>query len=296
MNNTIVLGLSLALITAGCAGNVETESSTTANATLKPASTDALTADGHELPPSVATVALKNGNTVDIYDAKIGALVITRGEADVNDRTIASIKSIVDAHHGADHLVDLYSALQPDQAVPQALIELQDRLTRGKLPELTQPADVGSSNDGATTTAPQVETNGVVSGVANALAPTERTLIGCSNGCCDPQWTYDTVCSGGYSNHDWRWYDFNYGWTSVNTGSGTDWGRATVCAATGTTSWTWGRSDTCGGVQYHWSVPEGYYSSASYSAGWACFSGEMWSKTNSATYPHLHTHCGGADY
>jgi hypothetical protein len=227
---------------------------------------------------------------VHFYDLKIGAMIIGRGNADSSAAAVLNAKKIVNAHHGADHLTDAFAALNPGLPVPAELTALQDRLTQdslSKIPPLERAIPVAAGEH----LGPQNEDDGVLGGVGGTLLPA-ATQVGCANGCCDADWLH-TICASGF---DWSYFDFNIGSARVDTGTPARWSEMLVCSASGTTTWVYGRSDTCGGVQYHWTVSEATFSWDDYNEGTFCYGGHSWSNTNVGTTAHLHTSCGAVSY
>lgn len=298
LKKTRGFGLITLFLYSGCISGTESAAPMPATDDVLSGTEEAATADRDELPPALVSVDLGKGRSVNFYDLKIGALVISQGPADTQDPTLMNAMNTVHAHHGVDHLVDAYAALRPDLPVPKELIDLQERLTNGpavSLPDVVRPA--WASGDQQPVSAPNepvVGSDGAEGRVAAALQPAERTLVGCNNGCCDPDWTRNTVC-GFVLGLSWSYYQFNYGSTGDDSPSPINYGNSKVCAAVGDTSWTWGYSDTCGGVQYSRQVvKQGTLSSWEYNEGTFCYGGSMWSGTNSSRFPHTHMACGGA--
>lgn len=251
---------------------------------------NATSTEGDELPSAVASIQLSGGGSVDFYDLKIGALVVGRGNADTSASAVLDAKKIVAAHHGADHLTDAFAALNSGLPVPAELTALQDRLTHdpsGKLAPSERAIPIAAGEHAG----PQIEDDGVLGAVGGALLPA-ATPVGCSNGCCDSDWLH-SICTSGY---DWSYFEFNRGWSTADTGTPARWSDMLVCSASGTSNWVYGFSDTCGGVQYHWTVAEATFSWQDYNEGTFCYGGHSWSNVNTKAAQHLHTNCGAASY
>jgi hypothetical protein len=262
-------GLTLAAMASACGGPVEAPD---------PAPEVAGDPAAAPLTP-VATLALGNGNMLEVYDLKSGAVISETGPAGVTP--IYNPKQTGDA----TQLVSIWKAMAPQKPVPQALSDLQARLS-------ALPPDVAEAT-------PVLQLAGGTELAQREPARRSGDLLaapsGCNNGCCDYEWlaTLDQCQhSGTYS-----WFLYNYGYSYSNHG-GVDIYRGLVCSAEGTSTY---RVAVRGGGGT-WSIPEGYYRTYFWFAGTTCnpfchyASQTVSSGVNSSGDQHLHTYCGNFTY
>ena len=251
-----------------------------------------------ELVPTVS-IALQNGNTVDIYNFHKAALVLERGEAYTAPRVPALAGSM-----RADRLVELFHSLRPDLPVPAGLVDLQRELTTARGPAPTQEAarkltaEAQALSQAALVAPGGVSGGGQVAHTRDGIGVQTNSLIGCNNGCCDTDWTRNTLCSDYTAKFGWdyTWYLFNYGWSYANSSSNWYYG-GTMCSATGTSTFRVSVGDGDGGT---WSVLQQHYLLWWWAAGtdyWGNFNMEpVSSSVNSSTDSHLHMYCGGFSF
>jgi hypothetical protein len=219
--------------------------------------------ENHPLP--VATLTMDEGQTVEFYDIDGHAFLIERGPAGVEP----ALKSL-DENQNPGHFADVFRALRPDLAVPEALESIQTRVENTQVTE-------------------QVETEIVMNEeVITDHNPTNAYQLraACNNGCCDYNWLKNSLCPKG---GDDNWFLYNMGWSHVKR-SGKDYYKDLVCAAVGTSTWTMTRCKN-GCVQSTYSVPQATYLWFSDSDNWF-FNVDFDAWVNSKSNMHLHTHCG----
>lgn len=229
-------------------------------------------------PPPAATIATQNGTTVEVYNFHSAVLVLERGEA----YTTPTMPAIADAVK-ANRLDRVYAILRPNTPVPAELLAVQEEVAQNSATAVSEAVDakiVTQPDAGAT--APSWG-GGKIGATKGAV--TAATLIGCSNGCCDPDWTLNTLCSY-ISQGDYSWYGFDYGYTWAN-GGGIDLFKGTACSAVGTSTFQVHISDGSGGT---WSVAEAHY--LTWGWGGSFFARSYASTVNSQANEHLHTYCG----
>lgn len=230
-------------------------------------------------PKPVASADLPNGNTLEFFDFKSGALVVESGKAGVVAHLGKEPESEALAKASADpgeKLAAIWKSAAPDRAVPKALLDMQERWKH-------PPAGVSLSREipsGPGAAGIRFE----VPDAPSAPLGKKATPVGCNNGCCDAEWlaTFGQ-CQGG----DWpiSWFLFNYGYTWANY-SDADYVNGMVCAANGNSSWKM-KVGSSGGT---WTVTPAHYKAWKWVSGW--FDEDMKSSVNSSTSQALHTYCG----
>jgi hypothetical protein len=239
-----------------------------------------------EAPPTpVATLPLEGGSVLEFYDFGTGAVVSETGLAGVKPRF--NPQGALGSQGAADatQLVSIWESMASHRAVPQALIDLQQRLSTLP-PEAVEAADVPLVVDGK----PLAERQPSPRGDDLLAAPS-----GCNNGCCDYEWLSTLPqCQG---NGDYSWFLYNYGYSHANSGS-VGMYRGLVCSAEGTS--TYRVAVTGGGGT--WSIPEAYYRTYFWMAGTTCnpfchyATKTVSSSVNGSGDQHLHTYCGNFTY
>jgi hypothetical protein len=159
--------------------------------------------------------------------------------------------------------------------------------------------NAGSGIAGATVGVPT--TPGTDHAIANGKTPPSvgggkptgySPLVNCGNGCCDYNWTQNTLCQPNTNGATYQWYLPDYGWSYANDSYYKYWGA--VCAEVGSSTFTIHSQDGFGGV---WVVPQGYYrweSDKPYcSGGGFCSQPWMNSSVNTQAAQATHTYCGG---
>jgi hypothetical protein len=259
--------LSLATLAAGCNESPDDAPTTISND---------LTADTLTF---VASLTAPNGNVVEFYDSGTAALVTETGKA--------GVRPVLTPYGDAirqSRLSEVFSSLRPDLKVPAALETLEGRLhavPNGSPPQrsVTPPHDVAR---GGTPASSPTDDPGVVR---------SAVLQGCTNGCCDPDWTRNDVCNVTGANY--TWYLFNSGWSTEDSSAIYTY-TGTVCAAIGTSNFTVHTGDGSGGS---FSVTEATYRNWWWAEStWDHFWGVTYSEhsaVNSPSDTHLHTFCGG---
>jgi hypothetical protein len=264
--HSLVGGLALVIAAiSGCAGDLDHELSDNQSAAT-------LAAPSASKPTPVASLTLANGNVIDFYEIAGRGLVTESGEA----YSTPAIKSKADLHDG--RLVEIWTALRPDVAVPQALTDLQARIDSQPPPDPSQkkphdPRSGGAPLDPATV--------GVQDGF---LASPD----GCNNGCCDYDWMNTTF--GQCYDHSWdySWFLFNYGWSYANFND-ISFFQGFVCSASGISTWHVNISGD-GGT---WDIAEAHYLTYWWlECGWPWCGGDATTSVNTSTAQHLHTYCG----
>jgi hypothetical protein len=231
-------------------------------------------------PPPVASIDLDGKKTVEVYDYGSGSLILERGPAGGALPVTRAVANSVNPKHEAGHLADLFRALRPDLPVPQAIVDLDTRnvsASTASRPQAPQPTSAPTFDFGSSSGGPGLRV---------------QTPYGCNNGCCDTAWLAsicDTELTGwSHYPYEWEWFNWNTGWSSVDSGGDVDGFGGTVCSAQGTSAWNFGNTVTT----YH--VAEATYASATYWDGFA--SNPFLSWVNSSTSPHDHMFCGHFEY
>ena len=231
-------------------------------------------------PAPVDHLEMSNGHVVEIFDLN-GVLVTELGEAGT-----APLGQVDRVLISQNRLVDLALSIRPDRPVPAALYALQARITINAggpiAPTTLQDAADPNSVSGSLP----------VESTKSGVQP--DTLVGCSNGCCDPVWTAQTLCNFNLIfGNDYTWYLFNVGSSWENSSSAHVW-TGTVCAATGASTYSVSvNNGQNGGV---WTVPQGFYMNFNWGAscnGWPfCNGASVTSSVNSPSNPHTQMYCG----
>lgn len=229
----------------------------------------------------VLTFQIANGNQISIYDFGKDALITESGLAHT-DPVLAKERA-----KNPTQLTDLVLALRPDLPIPQALTDLQSRLAKvtASTPPISE-ADVSRA-------APVLEGGPLVAPktIASSGGIHPDTDVGCNNGCCDPDWTANSLCKPYVTGHNY-YYLFNYNWSHEYLNNIRSW-AGTVCSAVGTSTWTLNGS---GVTTTTFTVPEAHYLGASWWYQGLWLAGSMNSNANSAANPHLNMQCGYANY
>lgn len=232
-------------------------------------------------PAPVAKVILPNGNTLEFQDFESDVMVMETGKAGVTpflDETRASEALDKLGVTSAERLAGIWKLAAPGTPMPQALKDIQTRLK-------DQP-DLSMSRERP---APLSEIFGEsLRGQSGQALPKAAAPVGCNNGCCDFQWLSTLNDCRKY--WDFNWFNYNYGWSTVNSTSIDAW-AGTVCAATGNSIWKVNISDGKGGS---WTVPQGYYKSYWWYKG--TWDKNATSSVNTSASQALHTYCGNVSY
>lgn len=235
-------------------------------------------------PPPVAEVTTTGGTTVGFYEIDGRGLITESGKAPTNpalptlDRTGKS-------------LADIFAALRPDLEVPESLVALDTRLREREELAAKAPTPELEPSPPRRIELDQAATVGTSSPHVGESVPS-KVLIGCTNGCCDPDWTHDQLCHPlpcGTGSTILCFYHFNTTW-SYYTAGGMLSIRHVVCAAIGASNQYVNNS--------YWHVNEGFYHTWEWASWTHCpwyspscrFSGEW--RSNYPEDPHTHTACG----
>lgn len=223
-------------------------------------------------PALVASLQLEGGNTIEFYELERSAAISETGVAyspPVFNRDRWTV----------DQLDSIWQELAPDEPVPEALLQLQERLLNVTEPPVAAAEeallDVGGVEPRTRVSAP----------------------VGCDNGCCDFQWLATfTECQS--SAVDYSWFLYNYGatWSNIND---IIYYRGMTCSASGNSTFRV-NIDGAGGV---WTVAPATYRRWSWSAAFnvilcsgPCGENLRSSVNTPTTGEHLHTYCGGIWY
>jgi hypothetical protein len=217
--------------------------------------------------PSV-TMDFGNGTTIELYDYPKGVLVGESGKA--GEPTVLRHQPAIQALLRANRFVEAFAALQPNQAMPAALLDLQARH-----PEVTTGLSTASAAKGSV--APPPRAAGASAGGGGGLTPDT-----CSNDCCNATWLEDNICDGVTG-----WFDYDYGWSYENVDSIVN-VYAAACAVSGTSEF----SIDVDGDGGSWPVAAGYYQYFSWYS--TLFPWDMTSNVNTEADQHEHTYCGNA--
>jgi hypothetical protein len=218
----------------------------------------------------VASLKLATGQVIEFHDFGGSALIVESAAA----YTPPVLNSA--GPTSADELASIWTRLAPGTPVPQALQDLQHRLTN--LP--------ASSATPAVLPSPELD-GGKIGGPSIGLPAAPQ---GCNNGCCDASWlsTLAECQGGGWS---FSWFLFNYGWSTSTGGSNAQF-QGLACSAQGTSTF----SVNIGGSGGVWSVPQATYRWFHWVAGTDIFGNpnrqSLSSAVNSSSNQHLHTYCG----
>lgn len=212
----------------------------------------------------VASLTLPSGNELEFYELGNSAMVSETGLAgrDPSQR--------LSENQGPEGLVKVWTEFAGGKPVPKALSDLQNRLLTHKAPAPREKLLPSESFRAGEPLYPAL-TN-------EALAKSAGNI------CNDYYWISNvSACAPGWGGASW--FLWNYGYSVINY---MDIIRTNtfVCAASGTSIWTV-YVDGKGGT---WSIPEGYWRTFNWSAGW--FDENFWSSVNSASYQRAHTYCG----
>jgi hypothetical protein len=244
-------------------------------------------------PVPVFTMELKTGNSISFYKVKGGAVVAETGAAGKSQPILNSIRQ------RGKQLADVFSALRPfsllpDQDLPKALVDLQNEILTGtsasSIPSVDTSGSIEVKSAALSQAAPP---DGTSTGGGQPFTPLKSggvnpdTLIGCTNGCCDPVWTKTYLC-GNPSYNDFWWYDFNYGWSYATSTDDSE-VNAALCSAVGTSVLVVNGSS--------FPVAEGNYFNyyIDHGCGGLC-DGNFNSVVNSSRNQHLHMYCGWVMY
>jgi hypothetical protein len=232
-----------------------------------------------EHPAAALSFNLDNGNTIELFDIKGNVLVSETGPAGQNP----ALRAAKAAAGGS--LVSLFHILKPNAEMPQMLADLDARMAQA--PALTDDAEPVEEDSRAG--APIVSTATTIDdGVQREQS---AVLQGCSNGCCDPDWTLNYLCNtvADIDNRvvSYSWYDFDWGWSQVKLNSRTYSYDGIACSAVGTSQYTVSISGGGGGS---WSVAEGYWREFDW---WIRHdTRSITAGVNSSGNQHLHMFCG----
>ncbi len=233
-------------------------------------------ADVSKTPTPVASLTLKNGNTVEFYDFGTAGLVMESGAAYTAPVVTGNQKI------SPEELVPTWTKIADGAPVPAALQQLQERLlSQSGTPHSEPIKDVAPSRGAVSLSAlPEVQ----------APQISARSLDGCNNGCCDYDWL--STFSQCQNPEDYSWFLFNYGATWENSGNDVQAYVGMVCSASGTSTF----HVAIGSAGGDWNVPEATWRSYSWTAycpWWGCYDDPARTSVNTSTDMHLHTYCGG---
>jgi hypothetical protein len=219
-------------------------------------------------PDPVATISMPSGNKLEFYDFGESVLVAETGEA-----TSAPQLSKYSELIRANRMVELVEALRPDVPVPDEIYVLQAKHPVGAVRRTTEVARSPevAHRDGSGGGKPR----------SGGIQPDNA----CSNNCCDPTWTHDTLCAVAFEGFANSWYLFDYGWSYADY-YGQFW-SGTACAGIGDSRYT----VNCNGNGGTWTVTPGNY------MGYGWFNYDTWcdGSVNTSTNQDLHTFCGASD-
>ena len=244
-------------------------------------------------PVPVFTMELTSGSSVSFYKVNGGAVVAETGVAGKSQPILNSIKQ------QGKQLADVFSALRPfsrlpDQDLPKALVDLQNEILAGtsasSIPSVDTSGSIEVKSAALSQAAPP---DGTSTGGGQPFTPVKSggvnpdTLIGCTNGCCDPVWTKSYLCYVP-SYADASWYYFNYGW-SWNNSTDVNEIYATLCSAVGMSVLI------VNGTAFH--VAEGNYFIYHVSEGGGGLGdADFNTQVNNAGHLHSHMYCGWVMY
>ncbi len=276
LNLSIVVG-SLAVI-AGC--GADTGDPGPSNPAPAEHETVPSTIDPATTPTPVATLRMPSGSVVEFYDLGVGAVISESAAA----YTQPSLQ-LARGKHDANEIAAIWRSLAPNEPVPAALMDLQKRLTN----LAPSAAKLASPTFGAEDGQPE----------PMEIDPSGSLLaqqIGCANGCCDEDWlnTFEQCSPQGVS---FSMFHFNYGWSSLSTGSQTAFYNSLVCSGRGTSTYTVRVADGGGGT---WSVTEAHFRTFWWLAGTVCNpfcdydEQNVDAFVNKKSATHLHSFCAYA--
>lgn len=241
--------------------------------------------------PSVASLYLANGNTIDFYDGgKEGILITELGKA----YTTPALKGIDVRALGA---VKTWNSLSPAAPAPRALVELQERVdahaqAAGSAAAVGRPIDHPTDRGGSSEASMLTPRQGA--SVPEGNSAVQAAVNACNNGCCDHDWLAFHLCP---LQGDYDWFAFDVGWSWVQN---YDIARVNeiVCAATGTSRFGVHRGDFI----TTFNVSEGFYQSYNWFEGVCLFGcgsdNHSVVNANSNNQPvsptNMHTFCGAA--
>jgi hypothetical protein len=266
-------------------------------------------AEAKEPPPPIVSMDLPSGNKISIYEIGGRVLTVEEGVA----YTPPALRKMRLPRDGSK-LVEMFKTLRPDLPVPERLTALQAQAnaTNALRATATQPtpsADTTASSSGpiesrssALSSAPPKHTTGGGPMSSSNGKPTVQTasLVGCNNGCCDPDWTFVDLCGFGGDPQPWpappgvgstfTYYQFNFGWSFADT-TQDDWVDATACAAVGTST------QVINGTKF--TVAEGHYHMWHWDDVVNCWFPQLCDEqartyVNTQSTAHQHTACGDA--
>jgi hypothetical protein len=192
--------------------------------------------------------------------------------------------------------VALVSLLRPDLPIPAALVNLQARHPpSSELPpasDLEQDSLRAESGDAVRGTPPSPSQGGGSSTAGGGGGV--RPLNFCSNGCCDGNWTQNTMCPHPLGNTGrYQWYLFDYGWSIINSNGPINVYQSAVCSAIGNSTHTEHLSTGQGGT---WSVLEGNFQGFLWycSNPSNCFGIDT--TVNTEANQHSHVYCGRMEW
>lgn len=236
-------------------------------------------------PPAALSLSLDEGRTVEFFDIAGEVLVTESGPAH-GKPALSNPEAIRLQREGA--LIDLFHLLQPKATeVPAPLLELQNTVTQARnIEPALKNSELQASLEDQLSGSPI--TSSVRSTVDGVGIQQSADLIGCGNGCCDPDWTRSDLCQWIWNSYNaYTWYNFNYGYSTFSGSSSTKGYEGTVCAAIGTSRYTVAIRDAGGS----WDVVEQYYFTYQW---WTHNSGKTTTAAvNSSGNQHMHMFCGG---
>ena len=262
-----VMVLAFGALNAGCAA--EDANNASENDAL-PTAQSAVTANEKRIVPS-AKLTRNDGHIIEFYDFGNGVMVGEEG--------LAGSSPVLPDSADTD-LVELWNQLVTNgEPAPEAIFNLE-----AKRQQLLRRSGRTASKAITQREATSNEFGGT-SLSSDATTSAARVLQGCNNGCCDYDWL-STKFLGCMGLGDLQWFLFNYGSTYANANDAAHF-TGTVCAATGTSTWTF-RMDE----QFTRSIAEGHYYSYRYTTDAWFDNPDVRSSVNTAQNPHLHSYCG----
>jgi hypothetical protein len=214
----------------------------------------------------VATHKFENGSILSIYSVDDGVLVTEEG-LEQNGPLIEKPLSSLDS------LQTLWRQLVPEEAVPEALVEIDRKI------QASNQEDVRSE---------QAENTEVGDPDKPMVAPAAVGPAPCGNGCCNYEYLRATFSEcNPEDTPNVAWFYLNYPFSSADYNSLSQ-VSGMACAAVGTSQIV----VHIGSYDWDVSVPEATYFRWWWHRGFDASPRDLRSSVNSSTNQHLHTYCG----
>ena len=271
-------------------GDPRSEATTGESRVLGPAASDshvdsADSVSRDEYPEPVAILSVGEGRTVEFFSLKGHSLIMESGPATGHPALPARLSP--------GHPADVFHALRPDLAVPDALVALQDAAAKNAT---ERPPAISVWQDNVPTgasTPPALRVGGEkykeASGKVTPDAVTTNNA--CNNNCCDQNWLNANICHPDF-NGSWNYFD--YGWSSESGSDGWDTDAAlyaAACSGSGTSFFHFEYCDN-GCAYIDRNVGQGNYQTWYIEDLGYFFGNSFNSDVNSSSSQHLHSHCG----